>query len=61
MRKISREKTKIKGIQIIILNFEIYLVFNISGVFSDEDIPVPISNTEVKLISADGTKFCLGE
>ena len=31
------------------------MVFRISGAFSNNVIPVPISNTEVKLISADDT------
>ena len=31
------------------------MVFRISGAFSNNVIPVPIPNTEVKLISADGT------
>ena len=39
-----------KGILIIL-----YLKFKFFGAFSDEVIPVPIPNTEVKLISADDT------
>ena len=31
------------------------MVFRISGAFSNNVIPVPIPNTEVKLISADDT------
>ena len=36
-------------------NVNIVLVFKLCGYYSKEDTPVPIPNTEVKLLSADGT------
>ena len=36
-------------------NVNIVLVFRLCGYYSKEDTPVPIPNTEVKLLSADGT------
>ena len=36
-------------------NVNIVIVCKLCGYYSKEDTPVPIPNTEVKLLSADGT------